>query len=127
EAIHLGLRSGRSEFAVVIDGLEKDEYMSGIDRVDERGFRDNVTSVAGKRITNGRRFTLRCMVRSREIQVLLDEKLILRWEGNPRSLSTSWFFRFPRPKVLYLGAFESTYCISEIRLDPMAPDPRKDP
>jgi hypothetical protein len=95
--------------------------------VDERGFRDNATSISGQQISTGRRFTLKCLVRSREIRVLLDDKLILRWEGNPGSLSTSWFFRFPRPNILYLGAFESTYSISEIRLDPIAPDPRKDP
>jgi hypothetical protein len=122
EGLHVGLRCGNSGCAVVLDGVEKGEYRSGLDLVDGKGYRENSTTATGRLIVNDQPFTVTCAVRRKKITVSLDGTPVLRWNGDPAKLSTDPFFRFPKPDALYVGSWESSYRITKLTLSAILPD-----
>jgi hypothetical protein len=122
EALHLLITSGPAQCAVVLDS----GGVWGIDVVDAKQFRGNVTTAAGTMFTNDKSSTVLCSVRKSGITVTFDGKAIIRWQGNRASLAAVDFFHFPRsPKQLYLGCCKSRWVISKLQLTPVTGQGKK--
>jgi hypothetical protein len=68
----------------------------------------------------GRRSQIVCSVRRQAIQVAVDGREVIAWKGDDAKLNLTDYWKTPRKNVLFIGAFNCRYRISQVTLKPIS-------
>lgn len=118
-ALILGQRSGGNRFLTLLNFGEKDEALSALENVDGKNVGANLTTVAGQLLHKGVPSQVIVTVRKAGVEVSVDGRRIIDWEGSPESLSLSDYWSTPNAKHLFVGAYACRYRISRLTLVPL--------
>lgn len=117
----IGLVAGGSQFLVGLDGMGPGDT-SGLHLLDGKGIASNETSRKGRTFSNGKPCSIECTIRKQGIAVTCDGKNVIYWKGNFSRLSLNkdrW--SVPDKKSLFIGAWDSVFRISKMKLTPIEP------
>lgn len=99
-----------------------DSGTSGVEQLDDRSWRDNETTLPGFHTKINRPFQLDATVRKDGVEVRIDGRLVLDWQGDWSRLKRNDYWSLVGPQQLFLGA-ESKYVFTRIRIGPPLPRP----
>ena len=127
QTLIIGLVSGKARFIVAIDGF--DGTRSGIEQVDGKRFGANETTVVRTRpfLEAGRKTRVRCSVRKNRVTVLVDGTTAIDWKADFGRTGMRSVWSVPDSGALIIGAYNSVYRISSVRLTPVAGSPPAPP
>ena len=99
---------------------------SGLNKVNNAWFNQadkNPTSPWRKLrlLEQGRPNTLTYIVRKTSLRVLRDGAQLVRWSGDPQSLSLSPNYVVPDPRRLFVQSYDMPYRVTKLTLAPLAP------
>jgi hypothetical protein len=120
DALHVGLLSAGRPFLAILGGADKEGSKSGLECVDNEGFRTNETTVVRPIFAEGAARRVVCVVRKESVQVSVDGQALIRWKGAPDRLSIGGFFKPPNRRSLFLGVWGSRYRIRAVSLVPIS-------
>jgi len=121
----LGLRAGGRRFLVLL-GFDADGVRaSALENVDGRNVADNPTRVTGDLFLTRRPAAIVCTVLPGRVRVTVDGRDVIDWQGDPRRLSLSDYWRTPRDEALFLGAYDCGYRFLRATLEPLAGEGRR--
>lgn len=118
-ALILGQRSGENRFLTLVNFGEKEKALSALENVDGKNVGANLTTVAGQLLHQGEPSQIIVTVRRTGVEVSVDGRRIIDWEGSPESLSLSDYWTTPNAKHLFVGAYACRYRISRLTLIPL--------
>ena len=118
-ALILGQRSGESRFLTLLNFGEKEKALSALENVDGKNVGANLTTVAGPLLHKGEPSQVIVTVRKTGVEVSVDGRRIIDWEGSPEALSLSDYWKTPNAKHLFVGAYACRYRISRLTLVPL--------
>jgi len=111
-SLNLGLSNGTRQFMVILDGGGPEGWgFSGIDFVDGKPFFDNTTTYAGPLLPEKVRVKVNCAVRKSGVRVQVQDRSVIRWNGDVDKLFVADMWEVPAPNTLILGCFESQFRI----------------
>lgn len=107
-------------------GFEVDawgDHLGGIQNISGRTLTDNPTRQTGLALTNGRRYTMTIEVRTGEVRVWLDGRIIAthRTDGGDLSIPSLW--TMPDRRSLGIGAWDSTTTFHTIEVRTLSDAP----
>lgn len=91
----------------------------GLHRVDGKDAQSNETTQRVSLLPMNTTVALEVHVTARSIELRVDGKSTLKWEGDPMSLSLDDEWAIPRKDWLFLGEWSSSFQISELTLTPV--------
>jgi hypothetical protein len=98
----LGLVAGGRQVRAVFDGWPQRGYVCGLDVVDNKRTFDNVTTAKGELLKADKDHTLLCSVRSGNIDISVNGKVVSSFKGDFDRFSLDDPSRVPNEKVLFL-------------------------
>ncbi len=116
DAFAIGLVYGGKQVMVMIDGYGG--QFSGLHLLDGIGCDKNTTSYRQPVFAEGKSVTIRCIVREGGISVWHDEQPLFVWHGAPKQLDLWEGWKVRNSKSLFLGAHESAYRVTNVKLSP---------
>lgn len=120
DALVVGLASGDHQFVHVIDGYTVEgKCLSGFEVLDGKLARDNESARVGRFIENDRLVTVFYSVRKGRVAAWAGDRNVLDWRGDFARLSVREDYRVKNSGVLFLGAWQSRFRVTEIRLTPV--------
>jgi hypothetical protein len=119
DTIAIGLVSGGSQFAVVID--TGPGIVSGLALLDGAHLNNlrNESRYVGGVIPMYETSTVTCVVRGSGVHVSCDGKTIIDWPGRPERLSLPPEWAVPDPKALFVGTGEGIVRFEKIEVIPL--------
>lgn len=85
----------------------------------------NATTVRQEVLLKGRPSQIVCTVRKDSLTVTCDGHELIRWQGDPKRLSLSEYWKTPTDTALFLGAYDCRYRFSRVTLTPLNGEGRK--
>ncbi len=121
----LGQRFGGRRFAVLVNySAEKGSPASALENIDDKNV-GNATTVRREVLVKGRPSQIVCTMRKDSVTVTCDGHELIHWQGDPKRLSLSDYWKTPTDSALFLGAYDCRYRISRVTLTPLSGDGRK--
>jgi hypothetical protein len=117
-SLNVGLVCGGAQVVLILDGWDKGDK-AGLDRVGDKSFFENETTVVGHLLPQGLPVTLVCAVRKGSIEVRVEDRKIIGWQGDPKKLSLWPDWSVPEKRALFLGSWESSFEIQDLLLTPL--------
>lgn len=122
--VSFGLPVGGRQVLCTIDGGKG--LASGMNKVNDAWFIQadkNPTSPWRKvrLLEQGRPNTLTYIVRKSSVRVLRDGAQLVRWSGDPQSLSLSPNYVVPDPRKLFVQSYDMPFRVTKLELTPLAP------
>ena len=117
ESFLIGLVGGGRSFAVILNGWRG--TFSGLHRLDGQAGNANESTVAGAVFPDTRPRNILVNVRKTGIAVWLDGKTLIAWKGDFKRLSQNSGWRVRRQDVLWLGALNSCYKVTDYKVTPV--------
>jgi hypothetical protein len=114
--LRIGVTSGDRSGVVLVDYRNRS---SGLENIDGKNRVENKTEVTGPLLTIGQRATIRCAVRRQGVQVAVNDKTVIDWQGDVSRLSkpTNWgTIDSPFP---YVGGDNTVYRIHQVTFKPL--------
>lgn len=111
QAFMVGLSTQGHRFQVTL-GLPD---QSALEKVDGQII-GNPTTHRGRVLQDGKTSTVECHVVPGSVRVLCDSKEIIRWTGQPSSLSPADHWETPNEKAIFLGAWQKRFHIHSLVL-----------
>ncbi len=126
DALGFCLGQGKAVFGLWVDGFPAKGFMSGLDRLDGSLLDNSPAAVKGKQLTNNKPSTILVAVRKSGVNVTIDGKSVLTFQGSTNRLTQSpvWQPRDPKAPIL-VGAFGTRYFFSKIQLTPVTGQGKK--
>ncbi|MBS0206351.1 MAG: hypothetical protein JSS49_25970 [Planctomycetes bacterium] len=122
----LGQRSGEHRFLVLLNYANGGEVpVSALENVDGKNVMRNTTSVQRKLLVKGRPSQIVCTVRKQSVTVTCDGHEVIAWQGVPRQLSLSDYWKTPHDQALFLGAYDCRYRFHRVTLTPLSGEGKK--
>ena len=121
DSFSLGLVVGTSQPAVVLDGWNNKK--SGIAMVDGRWGDWNETAVDTPDLLKGGQHTIVCRVQPDRIEVQVDQRTLIDWQGDSRRLSIDPRSPVRSAQQLYLVSHLASIRITKLELEPLTPMP----
>ena len=122
----LGQRSGGQRFAVLVSySAGEGSPASALENIDGKNFGGNATTVRRDLLVKGRPSQIVCTVRKDSVTVTCDGHELIRWQGDPKRLSLSDYWKTPTDSALFLGAYDCRYRFSRLSLVPLNGEGRK--
>jgi hypothetical protein len=123
----LGLTGPKSQFAAIIDLPLGNEYISLLSVTGAKGLEDNPTVMRHRsplvRMSSSGSHSggslVACQVRRNSVDVLVDNQLACRFEGDLSKLSLPKEWAVNNNRALMLGAHRAFYHVSQWRLEPV--------
>ena len=119
----IGLVMGGSQFAFILDG--GGGKISGLSLLDGKQPSALDSDSTGSVFGDGQVKKILCQVRKRHLTVRIDGQSFKKWEGDPKRLSMNPFWSVPNKKQIFLGAHESAYSISQMKITGQSSKPKK--
>lgn len=93
------------------------QHLAGIQMIDGQDLRANRSRAGSVTLTNGQRYTAVIEVRRSGVRALLDDRLIMEYQGDGSNLSVPAVWRVSQSTALGLGAYQSdtTFHSAEVR------------
>lgn len=123
DSIQLGLAMGRTQFLVIVDGVETDPS-SGLDLVDRKPFYANDTTLKARLVKNDVPCEIRVSVRKERIVTWVDGRKIIDWKADYGRLSLWPSWTMPRRDTLFLGAWTGARRFRSLTLHPVTGEGR---
>lgn len=116
--LDIGLIIGGSQAMAVFDGWGR--TASGIDMVDGREAKDNVTTRRIQNVIQERQpYKIVCTVRGGNLEATVNGQKVIDWSGAPNRLSMRPAWSVPRKDVLFVGTCAAIHHFSSITLVPL--------
>lgn len=122
----LGHRSGGQRFTTLIHYPAKanDLPQSALENIDGQNV-GNASTVRRELLVKDRPSQIVCTVRKDSVTVTCDGHELLTWQGDPKRLSLSDYWKTPHDNALFLGTYESRFRFSRVTLVPLSGEGRK--
>ena len=101
DALGVGLVVGDRQVVAALDSWNTLGYLAGLEFVDQKEVRDNVTTVKGQLFKDDKSHTITCSVRAEKVAVQMDGKLVFEFKGEFTRLSADGYGA-PNKKALFL-------------------------
>ena len=111
----LGQRSGGQRFAVLLGYDTGDSTRSALENIDGQNV-GNPSTMTGPVFIQNRFSQVICSVRQTGVSVRVDGRIALQWTGNAKQLSLGEYWETPHKEVLFLGAYDCRYRVSQLTL-----------
>jgi formylglycine-generating enzyme required for sulfatase activity len=119
DCLSLGLTTGSTQVTVVCNGWRN--TTSGLQLVDGHLVPDNETET-GPVLLAGKPNEIVCRVTRGRVEVTCNGKLAVNWSGDFNRLAAGPDWEPPNKRQLYLGTHLTSYRLSKLELEPLAPD-----
>jgi hypothetical protein len=96
----VGLVAGERQVLAVIDSWHTLGFLAGLEFVDRKDVRDNVTTVKGQLFKDDKNHTITCSVRAEKIVTQVDGKVVFEFKGEFTRLSADGY-NIPNKKALF--------------------------
>lgn len=121
----LGQLSGDQRFAVLVNyATGEGAPASALENIDGKNV-GNTSTVLRDVLVKGRPSQIVCTVRKDSVTVTCDGHELVRWQGDPKRLSLSDYWKTPTNSALFLGAYDCRYRFSRVTLTPLSDEGRK--
>jgi WD40 repeat protein/ribosomal protein S27E len=114
--LRIGLTSGRESAVVVIDHRNRS---SGLEHIDGKNRIDNGTETTKPHLTIGQQATIRCTIRRQRVQVAVNDKTVIDWQGDFARLTKPTNWGTPDSPFAYIGVENCIYRIHSAILKPL--------
>jgi serine/threonine protein kinase len=113
----IGLVDGDRQAMVMLAGL--DGGTCGLEMIDGFNYMINNTKVTGIRLEKFQAFKVICTVRRTGIDVSLNGRQIIHWQGDGKRLAVWEKWQVPQKNVIFLGSQGSRFHITQATLNPI--------
>ncbi len=121
----LGQLSGGQRFAVLVSYAAGEGVpASALENIDDKNV-GNASTVRRDVLVKGRPSQIVCTVRKDSVTVTCDGHELIRWQGDPKRLSLSDYWKTPTDSALFLGAYDCRYRFSRVTITPLSGAGRK--
>ena len=117
DCLGLAVPTGRSQPGIIIDGLSS--TFSGINRLDGKDGQGNEATFRGHVFPDRGGIKVVYRVRRNSITVIVDDKTIIDWKGNPERLSFDSYREFPDKRTIGITTVNTCFRISRMELKPV--------
>jgi WD40 repeat protein len=114
--LRIGLTGGDRSAVILVDYRGRS---SGLENIDGKNRVENKTEVTQALLTVGQRATIRCTVRRQSVQVAVNDKTVIDWQGDWSRLSKPANWGTPDNPFPYLGVENSVYRIHRAVVKPL--------
>ncbi|MBC7816429.1 MAG: hypothetical protein IAG10_06005, partial [Planctomycetaceae bacterium] len=97
---------------------------SALENIDGKNV-GNASTVRRDVLMKGRPSQIVCTVRKDSVTVTCDSHELIHWQGDPKRLSLSDYWKTPTDSALFLGAYDCRYRFSRATLTPLSGEGRK--
>ncbi len=119
-------RSGGQRFVVLMNYVfEKGLAASALENIDGKNVGSNSTTVRRDLLVKGRPSQIVCTVRKDSVTATCDGHELIRWQGDPKRLSLSDYWKTPTDSAMFLGAYDCRYRFSRVTIRPLSGEGRK--
>jgi len=116
DAVSVGLARGNAQFLLYVDAHPVLGYKSGLELLDGKLVSDNPASHSGALLANGKPSMIQIAVRKAGVNVTVDGKVIVSFQGNYGRLTNGAGWKVPNPKALFIGGWGSRIHFTKIVL-----------
>lgn len=113
------LKVGEHRVMLSIDGYNGN--FSGLENIIGQNFPTHESTYKGRLLEDGKPATVVYMVRRNSIEVELDSRQIVHWEGDPATLVLPPDWQVPDPSRLALSEFDTMLRIHKLQIAPLVP------
>ena len=117
-SIALMFVAGRGQATYEIDAWG--QHLAGLQMINGRTMRDNLTRTAGQTLVNGRTYTAMIQVRKDRVRVFLNDKLLAEHKTDGSDLSIPSVWRMPDSRSLGIGAYEAATVFHSVEVRPVS-------
>jgi hypothetical protein len=125
DALVLGQRLGGQRFLVLLNFQTGDTRSSALEYVDGKNVGANATTVRREVFKKGRPSQIICTVRKETVEVSVDGRRIISWQGTSDQLSLSDYWKTPNDNAMFLGAYDCRYRITRVTLAALSGEGRE--
>ncbi|HJT32271.1 MAG TPA: hypothetical protein VJ783_09535, partial [Pirellulales bacterium] len=111
------LKVGQHRVMLSIDGF--DGSLSGLENIAGKSFPTHESTYKGRLLEDGKPATVVYTVRRNSIEVALDGRPIVSWEGDPATLVLPPDWQVPDPSRLALSEFDTMLRIHKLEISPL--------
>lgn len=116
----LGQRLGDNRFLVLMNYRNGKSIVGAIENVDGKNVGGNSTSFEKSLFQRGRLSQVICTVRKNSVQVTVDGREVISWQGDASRLSLGEYWATPNKSTLFLGAYDCRYRFHRVTLTPLS-------
>lgn len=116
----LGQVLSDQRFKVLLNYQSGKKTLSAIENVDGKNVGSNITSFERSLFQKGRPSEVICTVRKNSVQVQVDGREVISWEGEPSRLSMDDYWQTPNKTALFVGAYDCRYRFHRVSLTPLS-------
>lgn len=113
------LKVGEHRVMLSIDGYNG--HFSGLENIIGKNFPTHESTYKGRLLEDGKLATVVYTVRRNSIEVELDGRQIVHWEGDPATLVLPPDWQVPDPSRLALSEFDTMLRIHKLQIAPLVP------
>jgi serine/threonine protein kinase len=117
DAIEFGLVIAGRPVRLILDGFLP--RLCGLELIDGLESNRNETTFSQAVLTNGQASSVAVTVRRKSIHVVVDDREIIDWKGDPARFSAAHYYALPDPQPLWIGTPNVPVRIHSWKLQPL--------
>ncbi|MCH5373831.1 MAG: hypothetical protein JJ992_07635, partial [Planctomycetes bacterium] len=115
----LGQRSGEHRFITLLNYTAGESHLSAIENIDGRNV-GNETTFTGNLFEKDRLSQVIVTVKKDVVAMVVDGRVVVAWQGEPKRLSLSDYWKTPDDRSLFIGAYDCRYRFHRITVEPIS-------